>query len=367
MALCFDDAWASLWTVAAPLLKQYGLTAIAYADSGPDSRWPACRPTLAETATAAVGTPFVTWPELRALHTSGIVDVQCHTETHSMVFCSDAISGFVTPAYTAVPMLNRPQLSPLPELRFLEPDQLGAPLYENRSRMSAARRVIVPMDTHARCIDLVASEGGAAFFSKAHWETDLRELAKLDDDAFLESEAESHRAIEVELDRSRSTLNDRLRTNTVKHVCLPWGVEHVHRRDDCPARVRLGDRQSTTWSSRRAPRRRPVLAEAPAEPVHLPSARPWTAAMGVMPFPSDISIVIVAHNNRDQLPSTLASLDDAGCPHAAICVIDVASTDGTVDWLRSTYPDVSAKTLTTNDGPNPGRNLGIRESSQPVT
>src|SRR5438132_387900 len=31
VALCFDDAWASLWTVAAPLLQHYGLIAITYA------------------------------------------------------------------------------------------------------------------------------------------------------------------------------------------------------------------------------------------------------------------------------------------------------------------------------------------------
>src|SRR5207244_10572718 len=31
VALCFDDAWKSLYSLAAPLLKQFGLTAITYA------------------------------------------------------------------------------------------------------------------------------------------------------------------------------------------------------------------------------------------------------------------------------------------------------------------------------------------------
>ena len=30
VALCFDDAWSSVITVAVPLLKKYGLTAITY-------------------------------------------------------------------------------------------------------------------------------------------------------------------------------------------------------------------------------------------------------------------------------------------------------------------------------------------------
>src|SRR5205814_133633 len=34
VALCFDDAWKSLSTVAAPLLRQYGLTAIVYVIPG---------------------------------------------------------------------------------------------------------------------------------------------------------------------------------------------------------------------------------------------------------------------------------------------------------------------------------------------
>ena len=51
-------------------------------------------------------------------------------------------------------------------------------------------------------------------------------------------------------------------------------------------------------------------------------------------FPDDVAVAIVCHNNRATLASTLASLDAAGCPPARILVVDVASTDGTVEWLR---------------------------------
>ena len=50
-------------------------------------------------------------------------------------------------------------------------------------------------------------------------------------------------------------------------------------------------------------------------------------------FPPDVDVAIVAHNNRDVLPGTLASLADAACPADRITVVDVASTDGTGDWL----------------------------------
>jgi hypothetical protein len=240
VGLCFDDAWASLWTVAAPLLKRYGLTAITYAIPARISDALASRPAVE----GAAGPSFATWPELRELHASGIVDVQCHTETHSMVFCDTEATGFVTPDYATIPLLNRPQLSPLPALRFLEPDQLGAPLYVARSRMSDARRVPVPLDTQARCVEYVAKQGGADFFSQLDWKDRLRRMTRDGTHAgaqSVESEADRERAIEAELDRGRAILNERLRTNTVNHVCLPWGVSSAFTASALP---RLGYRSA---------------------------------------------------------------------------------------------------------------------------
>jgi hypothetical protein len=230
VALCFDDAWTSLWTVAAPLLKRYGLSAITYAIPARMADAVRCRPTIDEDAAAGAspqGPRFVTWPELRALHSSGVVDVQCHTDTHSMIFCGEAIAGFVTPEYATTPFLNRPQIAPLPALRFVDAGELGAPLYAARSRMSDGRRVKVSIELHARCIEHVARAGGAAFFSRPGWRAELTRLARDVDhggrDGF-ETDVEQARAIEDELASSRAVLNERLGTRTVNHICLPWGV-----------------------------------------------------------------------------------------------------------------------------------------------
>ena len=82
-------------------------------------------------------------------------------------------------------------------------------------------------------------------------------------------------------------------------------------------------------------------------------------------FPDDVGVAIPCHNNRETLGATIASLDAAGCPRGRLLIIDAASTDGTLDWLRSAYPDVRVRALLNNDGPNPGRNIGIRETTQP--
>jgi hypothetical protein len=212
VGLCFDDAWKSLADVAAPLLKQYGLTAITYAIPA------------RMTENGEGGSPFVAWPELAALHVSGLIDVQSHTESHSRIFASAEVEDFVQPGYDTTPLLNRPQLSAPPSLSFVTPADLGAPIYGMRSRMSDGRRALVSSETHARCVELVAREGGAAFFSRPDWRGRLEAVVASAPPAPFEGPEEQARTIEDELARSRAILNDRLKTQSVAHICLPWGI-----------------------------------------------------------------------------------------------------------------------------------------------
>jgi hypothetical protein len=215
VALCFDDAWRSVATVAAPLLEHYGLSAITYAIPA------------RITATGDGDSPFVTWSELSAIHASGVIDVQSHTDSHSRIFASSTVEDFVQPGYAATPLLNRPQLSAPPALSFVTPADLGAPLYGMRSRMSDARRACVSPDVHDQCVNLVAREGGTEFFSRPDWRARLTALAASAPAATFESADDQARAIEDELARSRAILNERLKTNSVAHLCLPWGVSGV--------------------------------------------------------------------------------------------------------------------------------------------
>ena len=98
----------------------------------------------------------------------------------------------------------------------------------------------------------------------------------------------------------------------------------------------------------------------------LPGAVAGTGFHDAPTFPSDVGVAIVCYNNRDTLGATLASLDAAGCPRARVLIVDGASTDGTADWLRDGVSRRSrAACSRRNDGPNPGRNVGIRETPQP--
>lgn len=275
VALTFDDAWASVWTVAFPLLKQYGLRATVFAIPGRIGDEPAppephsvesCRPAPPDPHSGERGGPappkpqsggggFVTWPQLRAMHASGVLDVQSHTQWHFMMFTDATIAGFVTPAYAAEPILNRPLLSPTTSERprFLESDALGAPLFLRRSRMSDARRFLPDGRADHRCRELVAQAGGAAFFARPDWCAALKRAAAGSTGRY-ESDDERAAVIREELSRGREELNARLGVDSVKHVALPWGIAGAL------ARRLIGETGHTTAFAERPLRRRAVRA-----------------------------------------------------------------------------------------------------------
>ena len=86
--------------------------------------------------------------------------------------------------------------------------------------------------------------------------------------------------------------------------------------------------------------------------------------MTPLPFPADVEVAIVSHNNLASLPGVVSSLFAAGCPARDITVVDVASTDGTGEWLSANHPAIRHRRLDTNNGPGPGRNVGITEATR---
>lgn len=222
VALTFDDAWTSVWTIAAPLLRRSGLQAVLFAIPGRVKDAASTRPTIETDLPAAPDEPLATWPELRAMHTSGVIDVQSHTRSHAMIFSGDAVTGFVTPAYAREPMLNRP-VTGVDGVASVDPDALGTPLFIRRSRMSDGRRFLADEDVAHRCRDRVAHAGGAAFFSRPGWRAELEALLTGTPGRFESADAQAA-AIRRELADGRAMLNEKLGTNAVQHVALPWGI-----------------------------------------------------------------------------------------------------------------------------------------------
>ncbi|MDF3042290.1 MAG: glycosyl transferase family 2 [Thermomicrobiales bacterium] len=86
----------------------------------------------------------------------------------------------------------------------------------------------------------------------------------------------------------------------------------------------------------------------------------------VAAFPRDVSVAIIAHNAMSrQLSRTLAAVLRAGCPTGRLTVVDVASTNGMGAWLQRHHPEVRVLRLDVNNGPNPARNLALRQAETP--
>lgn len=229
VVLCFDDAWASLWTVAAPLLRRYDMRAVTFAIPGRIQDHPEPRPTLADPdhdpAVDDSDQPCVSWSELRALHDSGTIDVQAHTWSHAMIFCDQNITGFLHPG-SAVHPHELPLLLSGSKPRFLRAQELGAPLYTRRSAMSGALGYDNPGARQA-CVEHVREhawrKGGASFFERPGWEETLRRLCAAHHGRF-ETEQQRDQRIFQDLLQAREVLNHKLGVNTVRQMCFPWAI-----------------------------------------------------------------------------------------------------------------------------------------------
>ena len=237
VALTFDDATWTFWAYAFPLLRRHRARAILFAIPGivPDDPTPypsledlwAGRCSAAEIAARGKVQPLCTWRELRALHESGMVDIQSHSLTHAQVPVSARIDDFVHPGFVAGPFAN----SDLPLAAADDPRRparklrLGAPVFQSASRLCGRPRFREAPELAQALVDHVAARGGARFFERPSWR---RELAAALDAwpeqrrGAFETPEQTREAIRDELTLSRELLEARLPGKTVRHFCYPW-------------------------------------------------------------------------------------------------------------------------------------------------
>lgn len=227
VALMFDHARASLWTIAYPLLKQYGLRAIAYAIPGRVDDAPAVRKSLdddpGDPMVADAGSqPFATWPELREMVSSGWVDVQSNSWSHSLIFRNGHRVDIVRPDREPESVLERARMSLGDPPTFVGPEQLGYPLFAVASRLSDVRQYLPDPEGLGRVEAFVAERGGRAFFNSPSWQRELMPRLRSIRGRH-ETETERRQAIEHELVAAKDTLESRL-GSPVRHLSMPWGV-----------------------------------------------------------------------------------------------------------------------------------------------
>jgi hypothetical protein len=228
VVLTFDDGHATLWSVAYPLLKQYGLVGVAFIvpswvrEAGESQRGiPQGRARVSPSKEA-----FVSWEEVIAMHQSGVIDFQSHSLSHNMVFTSDTIKDFVNPSllrssYDRIPVPTDSHGS-----SWSDAPPLGMPIYTVAPRFAGGRRYVDDKGMRDRCIAYVMERGGERFFEKRFWKRELAGVAaryksgnQLNDR--YETDEEREQAIVQELVGSKDMIEKRL-LKSVSHLCHPF-------------------------------------------------------------------------------------------------------------------------------------------------
>jgi len=246
VALTFDDGYADNWMAVFPLLRKYGMKATLFVSAGFIAEAMGCRPTIEETDRAKWGSldwsGYLTWPELKAMQASGLVEIQSHGDAHTRVFVEPELKGFVGPGkpdlwmfWNALPEMRTQWWQKLAENRSL----WGQPVF--RQGPALAHRAYRPApETVARFLAW-AGEPGRAIFDKPDWEERLRgewlrRNADLANPGRLEDPESYVLRVMEDLGRARETLECKLHT-TVEVLCWP---ENAFSEESEAAARRLG-------------------------------------------------------------------------------------------------------------------------------
>jgi peptidoglycan/xylan/chitin deacetylase (PgdA/CDA1 family) len=235
--LTFDDGHRTLWTVAFPLLKKYGMRAVSFVTPGWIEEGKSHRFTLEDIWTGQV-TPadftrqeahsswLCSWQEIEAMHRSGVIDFQSHTLYHNYVAISPRIVDFLHPGYDVNFCAN----IPVPTCRGEDGKEhvlpWGAPIFESAPRMGARLRYFDSPEVRERCVALIARAGVSQFFADPEWRWILRQTVsaclKEMQTARYETPAECEQAVREDLLKSKRILEERLGGKAVRHLCYPW-------------------------------------------------------------------------------------------------------------------------------------------------
>lgn len=201
VALTFDDGDRSLEDVAAPLLAEHGMRAIAFVVSGhvPD-----------ESSQHRVG-----WRELNCLVNQGVLEVGPHSEYHHHVPVEPRIIGFVTPETDTDFTAN----VPIPQVSGSRRARLGEPILRGRPRYTAACAFRPDPAGIERAARMVVGEG-AAFFHRPRWPQELRALVGTGGQ--YESPSEAEDAIRSDMLRAARGIRERCPNPAATHLCYPW-------------------------------------------------------------------------------------------------------------------------------------------------
>ncbi len=236
IVLTFDDGYLDNWVYVYPILKKYALKATIFVV--PDFVDPTdnCRPNLDDTTAAKVSPKelkwwgYLSWAEMRKMEADGVMDIQCHTLTHTWYFSSDKIIDFHHPN-DSYPWLA---WNEFPDRKYNWVDErqeelvgYGAPVYEH-GRSLGIRRYMEDRGLRDHLVNFVMAKGGNIFFTNPNWRSVLRAQVEDYRNQFsgtgrYETEEEYNLRLRSEIVESKKILEENL-YKKIKFLCWPGGA-----------------------------------------------------------------------------------------------------------------------------------------------
>jgi peptidoglycan/xylan/chitin deacetylase (PgdA/CDA1 family) len=199
VVMTFDDGTIENYTVVYPLFKKYGFTGTVFAP----------------TAEGYINQSGKDW--WKEAEREGVLRVEGHSHTHSLVFINDRVEDFFTGG----------SLEPKPPIKGMD-DRLGSPLFGQGYELVSTR--FIPRQEFVDvCVDYVRKRGGELFFKEEHWKNEMLQfvLEYCGDRGRFETEGERKARIEEELWVSKKIIEDEIGGGKkVRLFAYPFGAYH---------------------------------------------------------------------------------------------------------------------------------------------
>ena len=235
--LTFDDGYLDNWVFVFPLLKKYGLKATIFINPSFVDYSSKIRKNLDDVweGTCVYNDlekeGFLSWDEMRAMESSGLIDIQSHSLTHTWYFTSPKIVDFHHhKKYSPYPWLLWNEF-PLKKPFYLTENlekllPYGYPIFEHQKSL-LARQYYPDQNVIGNIINHVNDGGAEDFFDQPTWKEDLLKYCQslnLKDNSHGTYESKINYCIRIktELAESKRLIEVNL-GKQVDYLCWPGG------------------------------------------------------------------------------------------------------------------------------------------------
>ncbi|MCP4117310.1 MAG: polysaccharide deacetylase family protein [Desulfobacteraceae bacterium] len=237
--LTVDDGRSSFWRYGFPLLEKYGMKATLFVNPGWVLDAGACRKSLKDVWNGDAklheidgldpgDTILCTWPELRAVLNSGVVNIESHTLFHKEIFINDRIVDFIDDKTSFVPYCT-------PVTAWLTPDDIGKsiipekyyglPLMMSAPLMQGLPGLKIPEAVKAFCTARYA--GRPCKDDNNAWKKalfhDLKRSGLLNGIESQDAEA-IFKDVRQDLSIARDIIQHKLGPDAGNHLCIPYSM-----------------------------------------------------------------------------------------------------------------------------------------------